>query len=348
MGRWTLKRWIGWILVLIIFLFFMAGISISLGAVRIPLGETWSIMLNHFLYLNFSPTWTENDAAIILKIRLPRALAAIMVGAALSLSGAVLQALLRNPLADPFVLGISSGAALGAVLAILLGCGASLLGNYAIPGVAFLGALMTIFLVYFISRVAGRVATQTMLLGGVIVNSFFSAIIMFLISVTSNEKLHGVTFWLMGNLEFLSFQIFKPVFFYLLLGSLFIFYLAKDLNLLSLGEETAAELGVEVERLKKISFLLTSLITGAVVAVSGLIGFVGLIIPHLVRLLWGPDHRFLLPAAAILGGLFLVATDTVARTIMAPNEIPVGVITALSGAPFFIYLLRKKGHVVYH
>ncbi len=329
-------------------LLFMVGVSISLGAVRIPLSETWSILLHHFLNLNYSATWSEKEAAIILKIRLPRALSAIMVGAALSLAGAVLQALLRNPLADPFVLGISSGAALGAVLAILLGCGASLLGNLAIPGVAFLGALLTIFLVYFISRVAGRVPTQTMLLAGVIVNSFFSAIIMFLISATSNEKLHGVTFWLMGNLEFLPWQFFKPVFFYLLSGGLLIIYLAKDLNLLSLGEETAAELGVEVEKLKKFSFLLTSLITGAVVAFSGLIGFVGLIIPHLVRLLWGPDHRFLLPAVAILGGLFLLVADTLARTIMAPNEIPVGVITALSGAPFFIYLLRKKGHVVYH
>ncbi len=348
MALWTLKRWIFWILILSLALLFMVGVSISLGAVRVPLSETWSILLHHFLNLNYSATWSENEAAIILKIRLPRALSAIMVGAALSLSGAVLQALLRNPLADPFVLGISSGAALGAVLAILLGCGAYLLGNYAIPGVAFLGALLTIFLVYFISRVAGRIPTQTMLLAGVIVNSFFSAIIMFLISATSNEKLHGVTFWLMGNLEFLSWQFFKPVFFYLLSGGLLIIYLAKDLNLLSLGEETAAELGVEVEKLKKFSFLLTSLITGAVVAVSGLIGFVGLIIPHLVRLLWGPDHRFLLPAAAILGGLFLVAADTLARTIMAPNEIPVGVITALSGAPFFIYLLRKKGHVVYH
>ncbi len=348
MRRWTLRRWIVWILILSISLLLMIGVSISLGAVRIPFGDTWSIMIHHFGLLNFSPTWSENEAAIILKIRLPRALAAIMVGAALSLSGAVLQALLRNPLADPFVLGISSGAALGAVLAILLGCGASLLGHYAIPGVAFLGALLTIFLVYFISHVAGRIPTQTMLLAGVIVNSFFSAIIMFLISATSNEKIHGATFWLMGNLEFLSSQFFKPVFIYLLIGSLFIFYLAKDLNLLSLGEETAAELGVEVEKLKKLSFLLTSLITGAVVAVSGLIGFVGLIIPHLVRLLWGPDHRFLLPAAAIMGGLFLLAADTLARIIMAPNEIPVGVITALSGAPFFIYLLRKKGHVVYH
>lgn len=348
MKRWVWKRWLAWISFLSITLFLLTGLSISLGAVPIPLKETWAILLNHFLQLNLPTTYSGSEVAIILKIRFPRVASAIMVGAALSLSGAVLQALLRNPLADPFILGISSGAALGAVLAILLGLGTSLFGPYATPGLAFVGALITIFLVYFISRVEGRVPTQTMLLSGVIVNSFFSAIVMFLISATSNEKLHGVTFWLMGNLEFLSFQLFQPILVFLLAGGLLLYNLARDLNLLSLGEETAGQLGVDVERLKKISFLLTSLITGAVVSVSGLIGFVGLIIPHLVRLLWGPDHRFLLPASAILGGLFLLGADTLGRTIIAPNEIPVGVITALSGAPFFIYLLRKKGHVVYH
>lgn len=348
MKRWTFKRWICWISILSMALFAMGGVSISLGAVPIPFKETWAILLNQLISLNLPSHYTERETTIILQIRFPRALSAMMVGAALSLSGAVLQALLRNPLADPFVLGISSGAALGAVLAILLGLGGTLMGQYAIPGVAFLGALITIFLVYFISRIEGHVPTQTMLLSGVIVNSFFSAIIMFLLSAASHEKLPGVTFWLMGNLGLLSSQLLGPIFLYFLVGGLLLFYLAKDLNLLSLGEETAAELGVEVERLKKVSFLLTSLLTGAVVSVSGLIGFVGLIIPHLIRLLWGPDHRFLLPAAVILGGLFLVGADTLARTIIPPNEIPVGVITALSGAPFFIYLLRKKGHVSYH
>lgn len=348
MVRWTLKKWLFWIFLLLLSLLFLGGLSISLGAVQIPFIEIWSIILNKIFYLNLPARWSESEAAIILKLRLPRMLAGLMVGGALSLSGAVLQALLRNPLADPFILGVSSGAALGAVLAILGGLSFTFLGGYAIPGVAFLGALITIFLVYFLSRVEGRVPTTTMLLSGVIVNSFFSAIIMFLITATSNEKLHSVTFWLMGNLGFFTFQILGAIFLYLLLGGILLFYLAKDLNLLSLGEERAAELGVEVEKLKKISFLLTSLLTGAVVSVSGLIGFVGLIIPHLVRLLWGPDHRFLIPASAILGGLFLVGADLIARTIIAPGEIPVGVITALSGAPFFIYLLRRKGHVVYH
>jgi iron complex transport system permease protein len=236
----------------------------------------------------------------------------------------------------------------GAVLAILVGLGSTFLGIYAVPGAAFGGALLTLLLVYFIARVEGRVPTQTMLLSGVIISSFFSAIIMFLISVTSNEQIHSIMFWLMGNLEYAASQSLVVIFLYFLVGSAVLFFLAKDLNILVLGEETASELGVEVERVKKIAFVFASLITGAVVSVSGLIGFVGLVVPHVVRMIWGPDHRFLLPASALMGAMLMVVADTIARTVLAPSEIPVGVITAMGGAPFFVYLLRKKGHAVYH
>ena len=323
-------------------------VAISLGAVSIPLSKTWSILLNHFFGLAPKTGWTAGEASIILNLRGPRVISGALVGAALSIAGAVLQALLRNPLADPYVLGISGGAAVGAVLAILFGLGATILGNYAVPGAAFAGALLTLLFVYFLARVQGRVPTQTMLLSGVIVSSFFSAIIMFLISATSNEKIYNVNFWLMGSLEYLASQSLGVMFLYLLVGGGVLFALARDLNLLALGEETASELGVEVERVKKIAFVFASLITGAVVSVSGLIGFVGLVVPHLVRMIWGPDHRFLLPASALVGAILLVVADTVARTVMAPSEIPVGVITAMGGAPFFVYLLRKKGHAVYH
>jgi len=322
------------------------GVSLSLGAVTVPLSRTWSILFHRLFGL--TTEWSSHDSSIILDLRLPRTISGVLVGAALSLVGAVLQALLRNPLADPFVLGISSGAAVGAVLAILVGLGSTFLGSYAVPGAAFGGALLTLLLVYFIARIGGRVPTQTLLLSGVIVSSFFSAIIMFLISATSNEKIYNVTFWLMGSLEYLASQSLGVMFLYLLVGGGVLFALARDLNLLALGEETASELGVEVERVKKIAFVFASLITGAVVSVSGLIGFVGLVVPHLVRMIWGPDHRFLLPASALMGGILLVVADTVARTIVAPSEIPVGVVTAMGGAPFFVYLLRKKGHAVYH
>jgi len=343
MSRWTFKRWLFWMIILSGCLIAVGVLAVSTGAVSIQLSKTWSILLHHFLGLTPSVEWTGGDSSIILNLRWPRVISGALVGAALSIAGAVLQALLRNPLADPYVLGISSGAAVGAILAILFGLGSTVLGSYAIPGAAFGGALLTLLFVYFLARVQGRLPSQTMLLAGVIVSSFFSAIIMFLISITSDERLHSVTFWLMGNLEYVASRTLAVIFLYLLFGSAVLFSLAKDLNLMALGEETASELGVEVERVKKTAFIFASLITGAVVSVSGLIGFVGLVVPHLVRMIWGPDHRFLIPASALLGALLLVLADMVARTIMAPSEIPVGVVTALCGAPFFIYLLRRKG-----
>jgi iron complex transport system permease protein len=348
MSRWTFKRWLLWMILLAFLLAGVMGVSVSLGAVTIPLSKSWAILAHQFLGVSTPGTWTASDSSIILDLRLPRILSGALVGSALAMSGAVLQALLRNPLADPFVLGISSGAAVGAVLAILFGLGSTFLGAYAVPGSAFGGALFTLFLVYFIARVEGRAPTNTMLLAGVIVSSFFSAVIMFLISATSDEHIYNVTFWLMGNLEYMASQSLGIIFLYLVAGGGILFALARDFNLLSLGEETASELGVDVERVKKMAFIFASLITGAVVSVSGLIGFVGLIVPHVVRMIWGPDHRFLLPASALVGATLLVVADTLARTVMAPTEIPVGVVTAMGGAPFFVYLLRKKGHAVYH
>jgi iron complex transport system permease protein len=348
MSRWTLKRWLFWIILLTVLLLGVMILSVSLGAAAIPLSKTWAILLHHFLLPSSPAAWTASDSSIILDLRLPRLISGMLVGAALSISGAVLQALLRNPLADPFVLGISSGAAVGAVLAILFGLGSTFLGGYAVPGAAFGAALLTLFLVYFIARVEGRVPTQTMLLAGVIVSSFFSAIIMFIISLSGDERLRDITFWLMGNLEHLAAEGLGETALYLFIGSLVLFSLAKDLNLLSLGEESASELGVDVERVKKVAFVFASLITGAVVSMSGLIGFVGLVVPHLVRMIWGPDHRFLLPASALVGAIILILADTVARTAMAPLEIPVGVVTALGGAPFFVYLLRKKGYGIHY
>lgn len=317
MSRWTMKKWVGWISFLGLLLVGVMGLSVSLGAVSVSLSKSWSILLHHFLGLSPMAEWMPAESSIILDLRLPRTFAGLLVGAALGLSGAVLQALLRNPLADPFVLGISSGASMGAVLAILFGLGASFLGGNAIPAFAFAGALLTLLIVYSIARVEGRIPTQTMLLAGVIVSSFFSAIIMFLISVTSDEHIYNVTFWLMGNLEYAASRALGVIFLYLLVGGAVLFSLAKDLNLFTLGEEVAAELGAEIERVKIIAFIFASLITGAVVSVSGLIGFVGLVVPHLVRMIWGPDHRFLLPASALVGAMLLVLADTVARTILA-------------------------------
>ncbi|MBI4495588.1 MAG: iron ABC transporter permease [Deltaproteobacteria bacterium] len=339
MSRITYRIWLRRMFFLSALLLGAVALALSLGAVSIPLSETWSIFISG---LSGGPAEYSPEASLLFGLRWPRVTLAALEGAALSLSGAVLQALLRNPLADPYILGVSGGAALGAVLALLFGLGTTVLGGQAVAGAAFGGALITLCGVYLLARVGGRVSSQTMLLAGVIVNSFHSAVILLLISVTGDERLYTVTFWLMGSLESVRPRHLPILSAYLLCGAAVLLSRAKELNLMSMGEETAAQLGVDVEQVKITVFVLTSLITGAIVSVSGLIGFAGLIVPHLVRLIWGSDHRLLLPASALLGAAFLVLADLVARTVLAPLELPVGVVTGLAGAPFFAYLLRRK------
>ena len=313
-------------------LIIIALISLSLGPARISLKD----ILNWFIgYESIDQTaWM-----ILFKIRLPRILLAGLVGFTLSLGGVVFQALLRNPLAEPFILGISSGAAVGAIIGIVLGLGFT----FGIPLLSFLGALFTILLVMGISSRHGGLESSTLLLTGVIVNAFFTAVIMFFISTTSDSRLHSMLFWLYGDLsqsKYVQLSISFPL---ILIVSGIIYVFSRHLNLIVGGEESALQMGVEVEWVKWISFLGISLITGVVVSFSGIIGFVGLIVPHLMRMILGPDHRLLIPASALGGAVFLIAADTLARTIISPSELPVGVITAFLGAPFFIYLLKARG-----
>lgn len=282
---------------------------------------------------------SSTDKTILFSIRLPRIIFAGIVGGALAAAGVVFQGLLRNPLADPYILGISGGAAAGALGALLLGIGFLPLG---ISGSAFLGALFTIVLVYGIARTKKELHSTTLLLAGVIVNAFFSAVIMFLIAAASDKSLHNAMFWLMGDLSLAEWREIILAGIFLIFGSSVIFIYARHLNLIAISEETAMQLGVNVEQTKIILLLSASLITGAAVSVSGIIGFVGLIVPHMMRMLLGSDHRLLLPSSVLFGSSFLIAADTFARTIIAPAELPVGVITALCGAPYFIYLLRRK------
>lgn len=279
------------------------------------------------------------DATILFSIRLPRVLFAGVVGASLAASGAIFQSLLRNPLADPYILGISGGAAVGAIIGILVGAGAV---PFGIPGLAFLGSLATIVLVFGVSGTKTDIQSNTLLLTGVIVNAFFSAVILFLVSTSNEAQLHSVIFWLMGDLSLAEGREVLLTGLFLAAGFLIMVVHARDLNLIVTGEETAMQLGVDVERTKKILFITASMVTAVAVSVSGTIGFVGLIIPHVLRMILGPDHRLLLPASILFGGTFLVAADTIARTVMAPVELPVGVVTALCGAPYFLYLLRRR------
>ncbi|MFB3885894.1 MAG: FecCD family ABC transporter permease [Thermodesulfobacteriota bacterium] len=311
--------------------------SVMVGSVRVKPLHSISILFQSILRLK--GTETETERAIILSLRVPRALLAGLVGAGLSVSGAIFQALLRNPLADPYILGVSSGAAVGAIIAILLGLSTLSLG---LPLASFIGALLTIALVFNFGRQNGKIHPHTLLLAGVIIGSFLSAIIMFFISISQKEELHTIIFWLMGDFSFSSYQAIYIISPYIFFGFICLYLRARPFNLILSGEESALQMGVDVERLKVISYLLASLITAASVSVCGLIGFVGLIVPHSVRLIFGSDHRILLPSAALIGASFLIASDTFARTFLAPTELPVGVVTAAFGGPFFIYLLRTR------
>ncbi len=286
-------------------------------------------------YASLSPS----ERTILFSIRLPRVIFAGLVGASLSCAGVVFQALLRNPLADPFILGISGGSAVGAIIGIMLGLGSV---PFGIPGLAFLGAVLTVILIFVVGKSGRELRSTTLLLAGVIVNAFFSAVIMFLISISSSADLHTITFWMMGNLGLVDWSTIAFEGILLFFGFAVIYSYARPLNLIVIGEETAMQLGVSVERTKIVLLLAASLITGLAVAFSGIIGFVGLVIPHIMRMLLGPDHRLLLPASLLSGASFLMITDTIARTLIPHSELPAGVITALLGAPYFIYLLRRR------
>jgi iron complex transport system permease protein len=322
---------LGILLILVILL------SVALGSVKVKPLRSMLIVFESLLGLK--GTGTETEKAIILSLRFPRALLAGSVGAGLSVSGVIFQALLRNPLADPYILGVSSGAAVGAIVAMLMGLSTL---SFGLPLASFIGAFLTILVVFYFGRQDGKIHPNTLLLAGVITSSFLSALIMFFISISQKEELHTIIFWLMGDFSFSNYQAVGMIFPYILSAFLVLFFYARQFNLILSGEESALQLGVDVERLKLLSYLCASLITAASVSVCGLIGFVGLIVPHSVRLVFGPDHRLLIPASALVGASFLIACDTFGRTLLAPVELPVGVITATFGGPFFIYLLRTR------
>jgi iron complex transport system permease protein len=280
--------------------------------------------------------------AIILHLRMPRVFLGFMVGCSLASVGVILQALLRNPLADPYILGVSSGSALGVSLAVLFGVGTMAWAIPALPLCGFLGGLLALFVLYRMSATADRLPVHSVLLAGVILNAIFSALIMFVTSIMEPNRSFGMMAWLMGSLTAPADRTLLALLAYLAVCVGLLFTQVNVLNILTLGEEPARSLGIDTERAKRFILMTAALVTGAVVSVSGMIGFIGMVVPHAMRLLLGADHRVLLPASALAGGMFLMTADTFARSVFAPSELPVGIMTALAGGPFFIYLLMWR------
>ncbi|MDF3288071.1 FecCD family ABC transporter permease [Streptomyces silvisoli] len=327
---------------LLVLLFAVATLGVALGSVAVPPGQVWRILLHRLAPSLVGADWPQVRDTIVVGVRLPRVLLGGTVGAGLSVCGMALQALVRNPLADPALLGVSSGASVGAVLVVV--CGVTLFGQYSLSAAAFLGGLVALLVVYALARSGGRMTTVRLILAGVATAQVLSAVASLLI-VTSGQpqQAQAALQWMLGGLGGTGWDgLWLPAV-AVLAGTVVLLGTARQLNLLLAGEEAAAALGLDVGRFRGLLFVLCALLTGVMVAVSGAIGFVGLMMPHITRLLVGANHRRALPVAALLGAVFLIAADLLARTVIRPEEIPVGIVTALVGGPAFLWLMYRRG-----
>jgi iron complex transport system permease protein len=329
-----------------VLLIVVAALATTVGSVKIPLLTTCQVLVSKLPWLHITPVWPSGIETIILEIRLPRVILAGFVGAALGTAGATYQGLFRNPLADPYLIGVAQGASLGAVIGFLLPITGHVLNVGVVPLFAFAGALVSTATVYGLARVGKTLPVTTLILAGVALGALLGSIVSYLI-ISSGEKMHGIIFWLMGSFALSQWADVKLVLPYVVVGTAVILLYARPLNVMQLDEEQAQQLGINVERLKLVLLAAATLITAAAVSFVGTIGFVGIIIPHAVRMIWGADHRFLLPLSVLSGAIFLILADLIARTAQSPAEIPIGVITAICGAPFFLYLLRRRKKVIF-
>jgi iron complex transport system permease protein len=335
----TVHRWVTVIGCLLLACMVVLTLCLQFGATSVGVGTVATAIAHMVRGIEADSTSLGTSEIIMVQIRFPRVLMGFLVGASLAAVGVTLQALLRNPLADPYVLGVSSGSALGVSVGILFGIGSTLMLLPMLPLFGFAGGLLALLLIYRLAQSKGRLPIHSLLLAGVILSAILTAFIMFITSIMEPNRSAGLMAWLMGSLTAPNYPALGIFLLYAVFVLVILMHKAQSLNMLTLGEETARSLGVETEGIKKQLFALTALLTGAIVSVSGMIGFVGMVVPHAVRLVFGSDHRLLLPASALVGGMFLAVADTIARTIMAPAEIPVGIVTALTGGPFFLYLL---------
>jgi iron complex transport system permease protein len=317
-------------------------LGVSIGTLSIPFSTVFTIFSQELFHFSNSETIDSMYVNIVMEIRFPRVILACLVGASLAIAGAGFQGLLKNPLADPYTLGVSSGASLGAVLVLFLGITVPFIGKFTLPFVSIVFGFITILIVLVFARLVQKTMTvETIILTGIIFSSFLGALISLMVALTG-EELRQIISWLLGSVSMRGWSYIWLIFPFFLIGSLLLILNGNELNALSFGEEKAQHLGVNVQRRKLLILVAASILTGSAVAVSGAIGFVGLVIPHLTRLLWGTNHRHLLPLSMIIGGAFLIIADLIARTIISPTELPIGVITALIGAPAFALILFRQ------
>jgi len=335
----TARRWMTVMVFLSALGILAALLCLQFGAQYVGLSEILRLVVQMAWGTHDQVVDSDTTATILLHVRLPRVFMGFLVGCSLASVGVALQALLRNPLADPYVLGVSSGAALGVSIAVLFGVGTTMLAVSALPLCGLGGGLIALGVIYRMAASYDRLPIYSVLLAGVILNAIFSALVMFVTSIMDPNRSFGMMTWLMGSLTAPAYPTLLVFSLYLIIGLGLLLKHVRVLNIMAVGEEPARSLGIDTDRTKRYIFLLSALITGAVVSVSGMIGFIGMVVPHAIRLIVGADHRLLMPASVLVGGTFLMVADTLARTLLSPSEVPVGILTALAGGPFFIYLL---------
>lgn len=340
------KRFKWLLIVLPLILLVSVVMGVALGPVSIHPLVVWKIAFSHIpnLGAGMEADWSNAHYNIVWQVRFPRVLLGVMIGAGLALAGTGIQALVRNSLADPYILGVSSGASVGATLVILVGL-FDIFGQYALSFAAFLGALVSVILVFMLGQVAGRISTARLLLSGIALSMILSAVTDFIVmTAPDDDKVHSALFWMMGSLVGANWDVLPIVTVAVILSYIFLLSQSRSLNLLLMGEETAVSLGLDINKFRKVLIVFISLLTGILVSASGAIGFVGLMIPHIVRLLVGSNHKKVLTISLFLGAIFMIWADVAARLLLAPAEIPIGIVTAITGGPFFIWLLRRSSY----
>lgn len=338
------KRGAAWAVCLFLFLVLTVGVSVSWGSSELSVLSVWKILSSRLPIVSewVVPDWPKSAETIVWHIRMPRIVLAALIGAALAVAGVIFQGVLQNPLAEPYILGVSSGAALGAAAVFYFGIEYALVGRWTLPLVAFMGGCVSLLLVFSLAKRDGPRSLEALILSGVIVQAFFGSLLSLLIAL-ADERLQQIVYWLMGSVALLDWQGAWTMVPYLAAGLAVSLFYSRELNILALGEQTAYHIGVGIVKTRTVLLVTASLLTGAAVSLAGMIGFVGLVVPHIMRLVVGTDHHVLLPLSAVAGASYMIWADTFARMLLAPRELPVGVLTACIGIPLFAYLLRRHG-----